>query len=138
MARPTGASMPERIPALERRVARVEDAVDRMPDRVASGFTEVKDFIRQEIQDLKADHLSSIRATIERVERDLKGEHGRLADDLRRAWDAIRKLEDDRNREAGSRRATSSIGHTVTALLSGSGGGLVGWLLARLGGGPSH
>jgi hypothetical protein len=30
MARPTGASMPERIPALERRVARVEDAVDRI------------------------------------------------------------------------------------------------------------
>ena len=131
MARSTVAGPPDRVPALERRVAKVEDAVDRMPDRV-------KDFIRQEIQDLKADHLSGIRATIERVERDLKGEHARLYDDLRRAWDAIRKLEDDRNREAGSRRATSSIGHTLTALLSGSSGGLVGWLLARLGGGPPH
>ncbi len=138
MARSTGASMPERIPALERRVAKVEDAVERMPDRVAAGFAEVKDFIRQEIQDLKADHLNGIRATIDRVERDLKGEHARLADDQRRMWDAIRKLEDDRNREVGSRRATSSIGHMLTALLSGSSGGLVGWLLARLGGGPSH
>lgn len=138
MARSTGATMPDRVPALERRVAKVEDAVDRMPDRFAAGFAEVKDFIRQEIQDLKADHLAGIRATIERVERDLKGEHARFADDLRRAFDAIRKLEDDRNREAGSRRATSSIGHTLTALLSGSSGGLVGWLLARLGGGPPH
>jgi hypothetical protein len=138
MTRSIGTVAPDRVPALERRVAKVEDAVDRMPDRVATGFAEVKDFIRQEIQDLKADHLSGIRATIERVERDLKGEHARLVDDLRRAWDAIRKLEDDRNREAGSRRAASSIGHTVTALLSGSSGGLVGWLLGRLGGGPPH
>jgi hypothetical protein len=138
MAKSIAAGTPDRVPALERRVSRVEDAVDRMPDRVAAGFAEVKDFIRQEIQDLKADHLGGIRATIERVERDHKGEQGRLTDDLRRAWDAIRKLEDDRNREAGGRRVTSSMGHTLTALLSGSSGGLVGWLLARLGGGPSH
>ena len=133
--------MPDRIPVLEQRVKNAEEAINKMPDRMAAAIGEVKEFIRQEVSDLKTDHLSGIRSTIDRVERDLKGEHARLADDQRRMWDAIRKLEDDRNREAGSKRATTGIGHTATALLSGSGGGFIAWMLSRIGTGsppPVH
>lgn len=121
--------MADRVPSLERRVTKVESAVEAMPDRIAKAIAEVKDFFHEELQELKADHLTGIRQTIERVERDLKGENARLADDQRRMWDAVRKLEDDRNRQVGVRGATSTLRQTLIGLSSGGIGAVIGWLL---------
>lgn len=113
-----------RIDAIEERVRRVENAME-------AGLDEIKDLIRQEIRDLKSEQLADLKATIGRIETDLKGEHGRLADDQRRLWDAVRVLEKGAVASTASRRAISSLAHGVTSLFGAGIGSLITWLLTR-------
>lgn len=122
--------MPARISAVEERVTGLESAV-------TIGFNEIKQLIRQEISDLKGEQLRDIKASIDRVETDLKHENTRLADDQRRLWDAVRALENGRNADVGTSTANytwvSGIGH----LISGAIGALVSWFVTS-GKPPGH
>lgn len=116
--------MPDRIAGLETRIERIEDAV-------TAGLDGVKDFIKQEIQELKTEQLHDIKSSIDRVERDSKAAHDRLADDQRRAWDAIRALEADRFRRQGGAGAMKALWTSLTAVIGGGVGAFIAWLLHR-------
>jgi hypothetical protein len=117
-------SMPERIPALEVRLGVVEDALSH-------GLKRIEDLIRREISDLKAEQLKDIKASIDRVEKDLKGEHQRLADDQRRLWDAVRALELSSGKLHGGSIVLRSVAHSVTGIVAGAIGALLTWLLSN-------
>jgi hypothetical protein len=115
--------------ALETRVTALEGAVNK-------GLDEIKELIHDEIQELKNEQLKEIKASIDRVERDVREENKRLADDQRRLWDAVRALEADRNANAGAAVTKRSYSHVITGLLSGGGVAFIAWLLGRIGLGP--
>lgn len=122
---PTGVrSMGERIPALEQRVAHLEATL-------TNGFSRLEEILRQQISDLKNEQLRDIKATIDRVERDGKIAHERLADDQRRLWDAVRALENDRSQRGGAVSVWHGLAHAVTAMLSGAVGAALAWFLGR-------
>lgn len=116
--------MPDRFPALEERVSRIENSVDE-------GLARIESLIRQQIQDLKTEQLKDIKSTIDRVERDLKNDHTRLADDQRRLWDRLNDLERKDNRRAGEQGTWRVITHTLTGLMSGAIASVMTWLLHK-------
>jgi len=70
--------------ALEVRVGKLENAL-------TEGLKDIKQLIVDEIRDLKSEQLADIRGTVDRVEKTLKEELTRLADDQRRLWDDVQK-----------------------------------------------
>ena len=117
-------AVPERIPVLEERVARLEHGV-------TAGLERIENIIRQEIQDLKSDQLKDIKASIDRVERDLKGDHQRLADDQRRLWEAVRTLEKSNNERIGGTKTASAVAHLTSGTVGGTIAAIVAWMLHR-------
>jgi hypothetical protein len=109
----------ERIPDLQDRMSRLEDAVSGRLDRIES-------LIREEMRDLQAGQLTDIKGAIDRVERDLKGEHIRLADDQRRLWDRVTDLERRTNEHRGESRGGSRVINMLVGFLAS----LVGAALA--------
>lgn len=83
----------ERIPAMMEKIDHLTDSVARL-----------EDLIVREIQELKAEQIA-----------DLKRQNERLADDQRRAWEAIRSLELERSSDHGRGRVISGL---VTGLIS--------------------
>jgi chromosome segregation ATPase len=98
-------------------LAAVESRVTKLEDSLNNGLDEIKTLIRQEIQDLKSEQLNDIKGTIDRVERDLKAEHGRLAGDQQRLWDRVSNLERRDNERQGSKRTIGDISHFISAAI---------------------
>jgi len=67
-------------------------------------LTRIENKIDKEIADLKSEQIA-----------DLKVQNVRLADDQRRSWEAIRKLEDHRNLSQGGKATINYITTTLFA-----------------------
>ena len=117
------------ITALDGRVTNLETALNQSLARIEA-------LIRQEIQDLKTEQLRDIRATIDRVERDLKDEIRRIADDQRRLWEATRALEGRENQRTGAGKSIGWVGNVIAVALGGGIGAILTSLLS--GGKPPH
>jgi hypothetical protein len=99
-------------PAIEGRVSRLEQTV-------TDGLSEIKELIVREIQELKNEQLGDIKKSIDRVEKDLKGEHTRLADDQRRLWDQVNGLLYRENQRIGAGNLKNNILHVCSVLVGG-------------------
>lgn len=75
------------VPVLIQKIEALSDGMDRL-----------EALIRNEIQELKTEQIAELRRANER-----------LADDQRRAWDAIRALENERHQAAGGFRVIHGI-----------------------------
>ena len=104
------------VTALEGRVTRLENAV-------TDGFSRIEVLLRQEISDLKAEQITELRKALDRT-----------LDDQRRAWDAIRALEQRWDQRQGSVRTLGGLGSFLAVIF----GGLVTWLAAFLTAKPPH
>ena len=113
--------MTEGVPELKVRV-------DRLENSITAGLDRIENLIRQEIKDLKLEQLADIKQTIDRVEKDLKGDHQRLADDQRRLWDRLTSLERRENERSGGDRRLHGAWISVSGLL----GGAIGYLVDKL------
>ncbi len=78
---------PERIPAIFERLDHLTETVNRL-----------EELIMREIKELKSEQIA-----------ELKRQNERLADDQRRAWEAIRAIENRENRMAGRDRAVQAM-----------------------------
>ena len=85
----------ERIPAMMEKLEHLTESVARLDD-----------LIRREIQELKSEQIA-----------DLKRQNERLADDQRRAWEAIRNLENSQNQAFGGVKAIHGVIGTVSGLI---------------------
>jgi hypothetical protein len=103
------ALMPDPIDLLERRVNSLEQAI-------TDGLTRIETLLRQQIQDIKSEQL-----------KDLKDNYQRLADDQRRAWDAIRELEKSRSQTAGGVRVMDRLWMVLGAPVAAA---IIAWLAA--------
>jgi hypothetical protein len=102
------AHMPDPLDLLEGRVDSLEKAI-------TDGLSRIEALLRQQIQDLKSEQL-----------KDLKENYLRLADDQRRAWDAIRELEKARNVRDGGGRVIDRIFDRAAPIAAA----IVGYFLA--------
>lgn len=96
----------ERIPAMMEKLENLTTSVARL-----------EDLIVREIQELKAEQIA-----------DLKRQNERLADDQRRAWEAIRMLENKGNQYYGGVKVI----HAVIATVSGLVGAALASLISKL------
>ena len=94
------------------RIAAIETAVSGLT--AAVGRLEM--LIREEIQDLKREQIADLRKNNER-----------LADDQRRAWEAIREMENQRSHDRGGFK----VAHAALSLFVGIIGAILGAFLAR-------
>jgi chromosome segregation ATPase len=106
----------------------LQERVNRLEEAITDGLSRIEVLIRQEIKDLKSEQLADIKQTIDRVERDLKGDHNRLADDQRRLWDRVTSLERRENERRGGFRALHAVWLSVSGVL----GGLIGFAIDKL------
>jgi len=88
-----------------------EGQINLKLENLADQLREVKDLIIREITDLKNEQIA-----------DLRKENERIADDQRRAWDAIRSLEQDRSRSHGSSKVLYTIITAVFTFVGSSAG----------------
>ncbi len=88
----------ERIPAIMQQLEHLTASVQRL-----------EGLIVREIQELKSEQIA-----------DLRRQNERLADDQRRAWEAIRTLENRGNQYYGSMKTAHTITATISALIGGS------------------
>ena len=93
--------MSESIVALEGRVTRLEVACN-------DGFSRIEMLLRQEINDLKAEQISELRKSLDR-----------LADDQRRVWEQIYDLQRQNNQRIGSGRTIGGISNFISAIIGG-------------------
>lgn len=84
--------------------SRIEATVDQLVATVAR----LETLIREEIADLKREQIA-----------DLRKQNDRLADDQRRAWEAIRELEAGQHKSTGRSSALQGILTVIASLLSG-------------------
>ena len=85
-------------------VAALENRVNRLENQITAGFERLENLLRQEINDLKSEQINMLRE-----------ENKRLADDQRRVWEAVRSLENDRNKAHGGGRVFTGL---MTGLIS--------------------
>jgi len=97
----------ERIPAMISQIETLQQSVTR-----------IEALITREIQDLKNEQIA-----------DLRRQNDRLADDQRRAWEAIRALENERNRMYGGVKVIHAVVATVSGLVGAGVAALVGKFL---------
>jgi len=109
------------IAALDKRVSNLESAVTASLNRIET-------LIRQQIQDLKAEHIGEVRKNLERVEREFKEEEVRCAKDRHETWERLRELEKSEERRSGGGNLLGSIGHYLAVLFGGAIGALITWL----------
>ena len=74
-------------------------------ETLTNGMQRLESLIAREIDELKSEQIA-----------DLKRQNERLADDQRRAWDAIRTLENQKNQNFGSFKAVQAIVVFVSTL----------------------
>lgn len=103
----------------EAAIAALDGRITKLEQDIPSGFRRIETLIREEIQDLKKDQLSDIKAMIDRVERDVTKQVDRIADDQRRSWDAVRALESRENQRTGGSKAFGAITHFISAAIGG-------------------
>jgi hypothetical protein len=102
----------------------LEGRVSRLEEQITAGFERIETLFRQQLVDLKTEQIA-----------DLKDRYERLADDQRRLWDLIHKLELRDSARTGSSKAIAAVGHFFSASV----GGVVTWLATWLAGGaPPH
>lgn len=78
-------------------------------ENLAKSVERVEKLIENEINDLKNEQIAELRRDNER-----------LADDQRRAWEAIRSLENDRNLAHGGGKVFTGIITAVISIISSS------------------
>ncbi len=88
----------ERIPAIMQQLEHLTASVQRL-----------EGLIVREIQELKSEQIA-----------DLRRQNERLADDQRRAWEAIRHLENKCSQYYGGMKMAHTITATVSALIGAS------------------
>ena len=103
----------------EAALSALDNRLTKLENDIPSALQRIEDLIRREIQDLKVEQIRDIKSDITRVERDLKEEAKRLADDQRRLWEATRALEGRENQRTGGGKALGSIGHVLSAGIGG-------------------
>lgn len=89
------------IAALEKRVVALESMV-------ATSLNRIEGLIRQQIQDLKSEHINEIRKRLDR-----------LLDESQRIWDRLRELETADSRRSGISSVWIGISHLVAAAAGG-------------------
>jgi len=94
-------------------VAALEGRVTRLETQISEGFNRIENMLQREISDLKTDQIS-----------DLKKANERIADDQRRAWDAIESLRRREDQRFGGERKLGSISH----FLAGGFGAAITWV----------
>ena len=94
-------------------VAALDARVTRMETQITEGFNRIENMLQREISDLKTDQIS-----------DLKEQNKRIADDQRRAWDAIESLRRREDQRYGGERKLGSITH----FLAGGIGAAITWV----------
>lgn len=92
------------------RIAAIETAVTGLTSAVGR----LEALIREEIQDLKREQIA-----------DLRKANDRLADDQRRAWEAIRELEKNRSGISAAFKTAHAISSLIVALIGGAVGSIV-------------
>lgn len=116
-----------------------EGAVHALAERITSlegdfreSLRQLQDLILREIKDLKNEQLADMKAAMARIERDLKDEHTRLADDQRRLWERLNDLERRENQRIGAAKSRGSAWHIFSAMIGGlitvTGTAIVNWL----------
>jgi molecular chaperone GrpE (heat shock protein) len=85
----------ERIPAMMEKL-----------EHLTEGMSRLEALISREINDLKSEQIA-----------DLKRQNERLGDDQRRAWEAIRTLENKQNQYYGGVKIVHAVVATVSGLL---------------------
>lgn len=104
-------------------VAALETRVTRLENQISAGFERIEELLRSEISDLKTEQLTDLRKT-----------NDRLADDQRRAWEAIRTLEQREAQRYGGDRKVGSWAHFVSGGIGGVITAAVTWFSTR----PPH
>lgn len=95
----------ERIPAMMEKL-----------EHLTEGMARLEALISREIQELKSEQIA-----------DLKRQNERLADDQRRAWEAIRNIENKGNQYYGGVK----VMHAIVATVSGLFGAGIAAVLAK-------
>jgi len=96
------------------RVQRMELAIETLVQSVAR----LENLIKEEITDLKREQIA-----------DLRKANDRLAEDQRRAWEAIRELEQTKNRQQGGIGAIHAALMALVGMMSGAIGAVIAKLL---------
>lgn len=113
------------INALERRVTGLENAVTHSLERI-----EV--LIRQQIQDLKNEHLGELRRSLDRVTEEVRADEARCMSDRKQIWEAVRDLELSDSRRTGSTSTWKGFGPFLAAAVGAATAAVGAWLTGRL------
>lgn len=119
----------------EAAIVALDGRVTNLETMLAQSLARIEGLIRQEISDLKTEQIKDIREDIRRVERDLKAEVARVADDQRRLWDATRALEGRENQRTGAGKSIGWLGQLIAVAMSG---GIASFLTYLLTGRAPH
>jgi hypothetical protein len=106
-------------------VAALDNRVTRLENQIMEGFKEIKSLLTREIDDLKKEQL-----------RDLRGALDRLADDQRRLWEAVGKLQNRASERTGGSKAIDRLWSIVAMIIGGALTFAGSWL--SMGGKPPH
>lgn len=106
-------------------VAALEDRVTRLEGQILEGFKRIEDMLRSEIKDLKDEQI-----------KDLREGNKRLADDQRRAWEAIESLRRHEDQRYGAERTKGAIWYFFCAAIGSIVTAIIAWL--SKGGTPPH
>jgi hypothetical protein len=90
-------------------VVALENRVTRLETQISAGFERIEKMLRAEINDLKTEQIN-----------DLREANKRLADDQRRAWEAIESLRRREEQRTGGSKAFDRIWNIVSALIGGA------------------
>jgi len=86
----------------------LDQRVTRMENQIASGFDRIERLLRSEIDDLKKEQINDLREALRR-----------LADDQRRAWEAIEMLRRREDQKIGSSRTLENLWRAMSAVIGG-------------------
>lgn len=119
----------------EAALAALDGRVTNLETMLTQSLARIENLISKEISDLKNDQIKDLKEDVRRVERDLKVEIGRVADDQRRLWEATRALEGRENQRTGAGKSIGWLGNVLAVALSGGIGALLTYVMT---GKPPH
>jgi t-SNARE complex subunit (syntaxin) len=89
-------------------------------ENLEGSIERIEALIMKEITDLKNEQIADVRKTLEKYASDGSKAIDRVADDQRRLWEAVRSLENDRNRAHGGGKVVAGLITGIISIVSSS------------------